>query len=412
MSYKLFPIGTIPYILGGNPASGYKVYTYVTGTTTPKSTYTDSTGGTANTNPVVFDANGLKQIWLNTDSNYKLVVKSSDDGTTYLTLDNVEGLSSSLTGSPPLSGILDANGNEILGFSGVASALNYVNFTNAATGSGAIIKGVGDDVSVDLRLECQGTGRVKAIAPLEVTTSLYHTGSITPTQITSNQNDYAPTGFSSVYGVYLSSDAARDITGLAGGTSGRCVYLYNSGSFNITLKASSGSSSAANQFNFYGDITLGPKQGIRILHNGTNWLTDALGGAAAIQADVEAVTTNSVSLTPGNAKYHPGVAKAWAHFNGTGTPAYVAAYNCSSITDNGVGDWSINFTTSFSSANYVAISTGISTGAADGTSIVSIRSSGYATGSVRVCSEANGDNSVANVMTDISQITVACFGDF
>jgi hypothetical protein len=48
-----------------------------------------------------------------------------------------------------------------------------------------------------------------------------------------------------------------------------------------------------------------------------------------------------------------GIAKAWVNFNGTGTPAIRASFNVSSITDNGTGDYTINFTTAMPNANYV-----------------------------------------------------------
>lgn len=44
--------------------------------------------------------------------------------------------------------------------------------------------------------------------------------------------------------------------------------------------------------------------------------------------------------------------RAWVNFNGTGTPSIRASGNVSSITDNGVGDYSINFISSMPSANY------------------------------------------------------------
>lgn len=44
--------------------------------------------------------------------------------------------------------------------------------------------------------------------------------------------------------------------------------------------------------------------------------------------------------------------KAWVNFNGTGTVAIRAQYNVSSITDNGVGDYTVNFTTAMPDANY------------------------------------------------------------
>lgn len=45
-------------------------------------------------------------------------------------------------------------------------------------------------------------------------------------------------------------------------------------------------------------------------------------------------------------------ARAWVNFNGTGTVAIRASGNVSSITDNGVGDYTVNFTTAMPDANY------------------------------------------------------------
>jgi hypothetical protein len=51
-----------------------------------------------------------------------------------------------------------------------------------------------------------------------------------------------------------------------------------------------------------------------------------------------------------------GLAKAWVNFNGTGTVAIRASLNVSSITDNGTGDYSLNFGTALSDANYAVCS--------------------------------------------------------
>ena len=50
-------------------------------------------------------------------------------------------------------------------------------------------------------------------------------------------------------------------------------------------------------------------------------------------------------------------AKAWVNFNGTGTVAIRDDFNVSSITDKGAGNYAINFTQSFSNANYSAVFT-------------------------------------------------------
>jgi hypothetical protein len=46
------------------------------------------------------------------------------------------------------------------------------------------------------------------------------------------------------------------------------------------------------------------------------------------------------------------MARAWVNFNGTGTVAIRASGNVTSITDNGTGDYSVNFTTAMPDVNY------------------------------------------------------------
>jgi hypothetical protein len=49
--------------------------------------------------------------------------------------------------------------------------------------------------------------------------------------------------------------------------------------------------------------------------------------------------------------------RAWVNFNGTGTVAINASFNVSSITDNGTGDYTVNFTNALSDANYCVTTT-------------------------------------------------------
>ena len=48
--------------------------------------------------------------------------------------------------------------------------------------------------------------------------------------------------------------------------------------------------------------------------------------------------------------------RAWVNFNGTGTVAIRASGNVSSITDNGTGDYTVNFTTDMEDVNFVVVS--------------------------------------------------------
>jgi len=69
------------------------------------------------------------------------------------------------------------------------------------------------------------------------------------------------------------------------------------------------------------------------------------------------INSASVPTVSGTAPLY--MARAWVNFNGTGTVAIRASGNVSSITDNGVGDYTVNFTTAMSDANYSVAGTAI-----------------------------------------------------
>lgn len=89
-----------------------------------------------------------------------------------------------------------------------------------------------------------------AAGNLLVQQTIKFTGTATPPTITAGVNDYAPTGFATAAVVRLQADTARTITGLAGGTAGRMVWLTNVGTATITLATESTSSTAGNRFAF------------------------------------------------------------------------------------------------------------------------------------------------------------------
>lgn len=119
-----------------------------------------------------------------------------------------------------------------------------------------------------------GSGGWDLINPVASSTGSSSTfslsGVLTPAQITANQNDYSPTGMSAASTLRLSSDAARAITGLAGGTTGRIIVIHNVGSYGITLSDESGSSSAANRFAMTTDLTLMADQSVTLQYDATS----------------------------------------------------------------------------------------------------------------------------------------------
>jgi hypothetical protein len=78
--------------------SGGLLYTYAAGTTTPQTTYTSSSGATANSNPIVLDSAGRVsgEIWLTSNLSYKFVLNTFL-GVTIGTYDNISSVQDSVT---------------------------------------------------------------------------------------------------------------------------------------------------------------------------------------------------------------------------------------------------------------------------------------------------------------------------
>jgi len=114
-------------------------------------------------------------------------------------------------------------------------------------------------------------------------------------------------------------------------------------------------------------------------------------GSLNIQSNgttVLGVTSTGTSVTgtqsvSGNLSFNSGYGssavaygcRAWVNFDGTGTPAIRASGNVTSITDNGTGDYTVNFTTAMSDINYSVVSQVSNTDAGTGL-LVTINSNG------------------------------------
>lgn len=81
--FKAFDNNGLPLFLG-------QLFTYAAGTTTPQATYVDSTQTTQNTNPVILNARGEANVWLNPMLSYKFVLQDSF-GNQIWAVDNIQG---------------------------------------------------------------------------------------------------------------------------------------------------------------------------------------------------------------------------------------------------------------------------------------------------------------------------------
>ena len=101
------------------------------------------------------------------------------------------------------------------------------------------------------------------------------------------------------------------------------------------------------------------------------------------------------------------IAKAWVHFDGSGTVAIDDSYNTSSITDRGTGLYKVNFSTAMSNTSYTASGT-VSEGS-DSTTPFVIRASTYDTDGFTFVTNFSGTSSVG--YQDATDATVTVFGN-
>jgi hypothetical protein len=157
---------------------------------------------------------------------------------------------------------------------------------------------------------------------------------------------------------------------------------------------------------------------------GSNTITLPTGAGSANQFLKNGATAGSLAFgtatedASGNLAFNSGYGssavaygcRAWVNFNGTGTVAIRGSGNVSSITDNGTGDYTVNFTTALADANYSVTGSaqfdlaGVSTDGFAGVNPVR-RSGAYSTASIRVSTTRPSDGAVLDYLT----VTLAIF---
>jgi hypothetical protein len=102
-------------------------------------------------------------------------------------------------------------------------------------------------------------------------------------------------------------------------------------------------------------VNLPDAGGDMVLTTATQTLTNKDIVATQLTGDVAAARITTALNASGSAPIY--ACRAWVNFDGTGTPAIREDGNVSSLTDLGVGQWLVNFTTSMPDANYCAVAT-------------------------------------------------------
>ncbi len=141
----------------GVPLVNGTLTTYLTGSTTPTSTWQDAALTSLNTNPIVLDSRGEATLWLDSGTTYKFVLKN-EAGAVQWTVDNISGneqLAIALTAA-----LAASSGSSLVGFlqAGAGAVARTLQAKNRDVVSvrdfGALGDGVSDDSAQAFTHQC------------------------------------------------------------------------------------------------------------------------------------------------------------------------------------------------------------------------------------------------------------------
>lgn len=336
----------------GNPLSGGKVYSYTSGTTTPKNTYTDSTEGTPNANPAILDSAGRANIWLGTGG-YKLILKTSADVTIW-TVDGVPGNGS-------FSGNLTVSGNATIGGTlGVTGnfAVNTNKFTVTASSGDTAISGallVAGDIGTTGAITGTRFGPTGAVAA----GNNFYLPATNTLGVAANSLDVArflPTA-SAVN--YLTFQGAATSGGILGTTSPNIAVAGTDADIPLTFSTKgignmSFQTNSNKQFDIVNSAVAVNNLAVTGSPTGVGPSLYAEGADTNINMNFTPKGTGKIVAPATTSITSLNTAKAQARIVWTaGVPATVGAsnLNISSVSDTGVGDVTINLGVTFASTD-------------------------------------------------------------
>jgi hypothetical protein len=314
-------------------------------------------------NTVTIDGNSSETI----DGSLTYVLTKQNEGTGFI----VDGVATAWRVVPAVKNLKDSNNNLVIETTATASAVNYINATNAATGNNPSLAAAGTDSNINLSLTGKGTGNVV------IGSNKLQLGTSGPT--------IGP------------SSGGIDFEGTTTGTFNFKATSSQEAKIKLFEDTDNGSNS----------VTITPPASLTA--DRTVTLPDAdITLQMATQAEMETATATNRMVAPGTAQYHPGMAKAWVYFTNSGTPTINVSHNVTSLTDSGLGIIGVNFTTAFS-GNYtpagMAIRAGTGAASVNVCEFVTI-----ATNTLTMTTFSVATGSGANGEVDCTA-AVVCFGD-
>jgi microcystin-dependent protein len=324
------------------------LFFYADGSVSTKQTaFKDSAGNTAWTNPLVLDSGGNLpsggQVWFTAGQTYKVVFAPSNEtdppASPYRTLIGLAGINDTtsaqsewVAGPTPqfvaptqFTLVGDQTPNFQVGRrirTANTGGTIYSTIQSSVFGVVTTVTVVNDSGSLDSGLNAVSYALLAATNP-----SLPIRGVVSPAQITVNTNDLTVASIANASSLRISTDARRNITGLAGGVDGKTLKVHNVGTFPAVFTYQDTGSAAANRFAF--GMTLGGGQSMEIQYDATTarWrgtsLPDPLGmlkdfGVGTVPAGYLACDATAVSRTTFAALFNE-VGTTWGAGDGSTT---------------------------------------------------------------------------------------------
>jgi len=388
----------------GAPLAGGKLYTYAAGTTTPQASYTDSTGATANSNPVILDSRGEANVWLG-EATYKFTLSDSNDVEIW-TVDNISAPTTAL--SPILSGnvvvssdtvgaafsITQEGGGYIFRAQDSTGDTNPVVITSARyVGIGTLAPAEALDIDNSGKIQFSASGTARTIISADATNSTidvkddrnFVVKTNGGTILTANDADITTTvpvvlPGSPTTNLQAATKAYADTkaSGSATITAGTSITTSGTLSSGVTVSVTSGGITATQLAS--DSVTTN-----KILVS--NVTTSRLADAAVTAAKLSGAQSGSAPVYG---------ARAWASI--TSGAGISASGNVSSVSKGGTGLYQVNFTTNMPSSSYAAVAT--PTGTKNVFCDILSRSSSSCTVEVFSDSGSNVDNSFCLIVME------------
>jgi hypothetical protein len=338
--------GVTPVDANGNPYPLATIDYYIVGTTTREDTYTTAALSVANSNPITLGADGrIPEIFFSQTRMKRVFKDSSGNTISGLSWDGIDKdlgrVKAASAPSPTYPGLEwhDTSTGD----------LKERNAANTDWINRGPVDSVGNTASVTETLT--GTATDKLVTPDSLAALWQRGTNLTPSAGTVS----LPSTGGGAYNV-----AAGNFSAISTAQGGREVEFTFGGVSVITHNATSlDLPGAANITTVAGDIAKFRNKAAADA-SGTNWectvytrnsgsplnITDQLGS----QSDAETGTSTTKTLPISLMKNLALMPKAWVNFNGSGTLAINSDAGVSSVTDNGTGDYTVNFDTAFSAS--------------------------------------------------------------